>query len=68
MIPAGLPLRWYVDLGVLEHRLREPVHAFRDELRAKGYDVTYRDFPGGHDFFWWKETLAWGLEELLAVQ
>ncbi len=67
-IPAGLPLRWYVDVGVLEHRLREPVHAFRDELRAKGYDVAYRDFPGGHDFFWWKETLAWGLQALLAVK
>ena len=27
--------------------------------------AVYREFPGGHDFFWWRETLAWGLIALL---
>lgn len=66
-VPRGLPLRWYLDVGVLEDELLEPVRAFRDELVESGYEVAYREYPGGHDFFWWKETLAWGLQALLGV-
>jgi enterochelin esterase-like enzyme len=59
-----VPVRCYLDVGVLED-FAEPVRAARDALRAQGYDVAYREFPGGHDFFWWRETLAWGLLALL---
>jgi enterochelin esterase-like enzyme len=41
------------------------VHATRDSLRGNGYDVSYAEYPGGHDFFWWRETLADGLIALL---
>lgn len=55
-----VPVRWYLDVGVLEDfkDFVEPVRAARDALREQGYEVAYREFPGGHDFFWWRETLA----------
>ncbi len=65
VVPAGLPLRFWLDVGVLENRLLSSTRGLRDDLRAKGYDVSYREFPGGHDFFWWGETLADGLVALL---
>jgi enterochelin esterase family protein len=34
-------------------------------LEERGYEITYREFPGGHEFLWWQETLAWGLLALL---
>ena len=64
-VPPGLPVRWYLDVGVLEDRLLESTRELRDDLLAKGYDVSYQEFPGGHDFFWWQETLADGLRFLL---
>ena len=64
-VPPGLPVRWYLDVGVLEDRLLDSTRGLRDDLRAKGYEVAYQEFPGGHDFFWWQETLADGLRFLL---
>jgi enterochelin esterase-like enzyme len=37
----------------------------RDVLLAKGYDVTYREVGGGHDFLHWRSMLADGLATLL---
>ena len=65
VVPPGLPLRFYLDVGVLEDQLLESTRQLRDDLRAKGYDVTYQEYPGGHDFFWWGETIADGLIALL---
>jgi enterochelin esterase family protein len=42
-----------------------PSRHVRDVLLAKGYEVAYREFPGGHDYFWWIESLAEGLIALL---
>jgi enterochelin esterase-like enzyme len=64
-VPAGLPLRFYLDVGTLEPELRPLVDAVRDELTADGYEVAFAEYPGGHDFFWWRETLADGLIALL---
>lgn len=34
-------------------------------LQAKGYDVAYREYVGGHDFVTWRGSLADGLIHLL---
>jgi enterochelin esterase-like enzyme len=68
-----LPLRFALDVGELETtsfgRFPSLYHAnlhLRDVLVAKGYDVSLRTFPGGHDYLWWRETVADGLITLLA--
>lgn len=68
-----LPLRFALDVGVLEttsfERFPSLYHAnlhLRDVLVAKGYDISFRTFPGGHDYLWWRETVADGLITLLA--
>jgi enterochelin esterase family protein len=68
-----LPLRFALDVGVLETTpfsgFASLYHAnlhMRDVLVAKGYDVSFREFPGGHDYLWWRETIADGLIALLA--
>jgi enterochelin esterase family protein len=64
-IPPGLPVRFWLDVGLFEEQLLDSVRELRADLLAKGYDVGYREFPGGHDFVWWRETLAGGLMHVL---
>ncbi|MGD0010628.1 MAG: enterochelin esterase [Terriglobia bacterium] len=63
-----LPLRFYLDAGSDEIDLSGPdksillnVRNLRDVLLAKGYEVHYQEFPGGHDYLSWRGTLADGL-------
>jgi enterochelin esterase-like enzyme len=37
----------------------------RDVLLAKGYEVHYQQFVGGHDYLSWRGTLADGLIALI---
>ena len=39
----------------------------RDVLRAREYDVAYREFNGGHDYACWRGGLADGLANLLSA-
>jgi enterochelin esterase family protein len=67
------PVRFWLDTGILE-RMPDPKYGVsllaanrhvRDVLTARGYEVHYREFPGGHDYFWWAETLG---EALVALR
>lgn len=75
-----VPLRFYVEAGTYDNfpSASAPVHEialdegvtganrhFRDVLLAKGYDVTYRETPGGHESLHWRSTLADALMTLL---
>jgi enterochelin esterase-like enzyme len=73
---ARAPLRstkFYLDAGTLETTVFPGTHAsilagvrhLRDVLVAKGYDVKYAEFEGGHDYSCWSGTLADGLQHLL---
>lgn len=64
-----LPLRFYLEVGVLEAGLVNPVaehRRLRDVLEAKGYAVSYSEFPGGYDHLSWRNSLGDGLIALLA--
>jgi enterochelin esterase-like enzyme len=63
-----LPLRFYIDAGsdeidVTGHgsAILVPNRHMRDVLLAKGYEVHYQEFIGGHDYLSWRGTLADGL-------
>lgn len=66
-VEERVPLRFYLDVGLFERRQLQANLHMRDVLLAKGYDVDYRTFPGGHDYFWWRETIADGLISLLGA-
>lgn len=56
-----LPIRFFLEVGVLEWDLRAPVRHLRDVLSAKGYPVDYEEFHGGHDVACWRGSVADGL-------
>jgi enterochelin esterase-like enzyme len=63
-----LPLRFYLDAGSDEidlsgqgRAILVPTRHLRDVLLAKGYEVHYQEFVGGHDYLSWRGTLADGL-------
>jgi enterochelin esterase family protein len=70
-----LPLKFYLSIGTLEaNNFRElrgrsstlaENHRLREALRAKGYQVHYTEFSGGHDYISWQGMLAEGLMALL---
>ena len=74
------PIRFYLEVGLYDNvpSAGLPLHEMvldetnlmgnrhlRDVLRAKGYDVTYREVGGGHEWVHWRAMLADGLMTLL---
>lgn len=66
-------VRFHLNVGLLEagpspgnspSQLVANRH-LRDVLRARGYEVTYRELNGGHDYIGWPAGLADGLTSLL---
>src|SRR5215471_7741115 len=67
-----LPVRFYLAAGTFEidrygqgGDILETTRHLRDVLLAKGYDVHYQQFVGGHDGLSWRGTFADGLIALL---
>jgi len=67
-----LPIRFHMDAGTFEvdragtgGMVLETSRHMRDVLLAKGYEVHYQQFVGGHDYLSWRETFAEGLIELI---
>ena len=69
-------VRFYMDVGEMEDHptlggngpnFRDANRRLRDALKAKGYDVTYTEVPGGnHAERWWRERLSVGIAALSA--
>ena len=64
----SLPLRFYMDAGSDEidvtmqgSDILVPNRQLRDVLLAKGYEVHYQEFNGGHDGLSWRGTRRDGL-------
>jgi enterochelin esterase-like enzyme len=67
-----LPIRFHMDAGVFEvdrvgtgGMVLETSRHMRDVLLAKGYEVHYQQFVGGHDYLSWRGTFADGLIALI---
>jgi len=69
-----LPIKFYMDAGAFEvdisgsgGAILEPSRHMRDVLLAKGYEVHFQEFIGGHDYLSWRGTLADGLIALVGT-
>ncbi|MEU1820863.1 enterochelin esterase [Streptomyces abikoensis] len=63
-----LPVRFHLEVGLQEWMLLPQNRHLRNVLEARGYDVDYREFNGGHDYACWRGGLADGLVGLLGKQ
>jgi enterochelin esterase family protein len=71
---SKLPLNFYIDAGAFEFDsngtgggILETSRNMRDVLLAKGYEVHYQQFVGGHDYLSWRGTFADGLIDLIGM-
>lgn len=71
---SKLPLKFYIDAGSFEFDsngtgggILETSRDMRDVLLAKGYEVHYQQFVGGHDYLSWRGTFADGLMDLIGT-
>ncbi len=62
-----LPIRFYLEVGRFDASgpMVGTNRELRDVLLLKGYDVTYKEFDSGHDYIWWRGSLADGLMVLM---
>lgn len=63
----GLPLKIWQDVGTLEYLMagNRKMHSLMVE---NGYDVTYREFSGGHNQTSWADNTWRGLEAVYGVE
>jgi enterochelin esterase-like enzyme len=59
-----VPVKFYMEVGRFDS-LVSLNREMRDILLLKGYSLDYREFDGGHDYYYWRGSLADGLISLL---
>ena len=63
---SSAPVRYYLEVGRFESPgMIENNHRMRDALKAKGNDVVYNEYNGGHDHVNWRVSLGNGMCSLL---
>lgn len=66
---ARVAVRFYIGIGLLERSPKANMllnnRHMRDVLEAKGYEVFYDEYNGGHDYLCWRGSLAEGLLKLV---
>jgi enterochelin esterase-like enzyme len=62
-----LPIKFYMEVGRFDSSggILGNNRELRDVLLLKGYSVSYHEFDGGHDYLWWRGSLADGIVALL---
>jgi enterochelin esterase family protein len=60
-------LRIWMDAGKLEWLL-DSSREMHELLKTKRYDVTLREFTGGHNYTAWRDDLWRGLEALFSAE
>lgn len=60
---SGPKPNFYMACGT-EDSLIEPNRVFRDQLKALGYDVTWEEGPGVHDWYFWDTYILKAMEWL----
>ena len=62
-----LPLKIWMDVGVFDFLYDENIR-MHDLLQSKGYDVTFTEYTGGHNYPSWRNDLWRGLEALFGIE
>lgn len=69
------PVRFFLSAGLFEYGrsdrtagILETSRQLRDLLQAKGYEVAYREYAAGHDYFAWQGVIGDGLLTLFGRQ
>jgi enterochelin esterase family protein len=61
-----MPIRVWMDVGKYEWLLQANKRTYR-LLLEKGYDVTYQEYNGGHNYSAWRDDVWRGLVRLLGI-
>jgi enterochelin esterase-like enzyme len=62
---ARKSIRFFLEAGATERNVLEGNRRMRDVLNRQGYDLTYREYQGGHDYACRRGGLADGLAAML---
>ncbi len=59
------PIRFYINLGILEESYKSSINRFVSILEKKNYDYIFEYFPGSHEYINWAEYFGVGMKNLI---